>query len=168
MLCKNEHAALWERKRGKSACSKRKTLPSLVKGRERSLRGATPVQRAQPSLFPRGRRRKLRRFRRRAPYTQTRRMSFALCPAEALQQNGSLSVRCKSGTASASQSVRHAPAQPRAPARSACPIIGCSFSSGSSCASQDRRAANQGSAFLPWQDWSRREHYRCRTGAWCG
>ena len=110
-----------------------------------------------PPLFRTFRRRMLRRFRRSTPYTQTRRMSFTRCTAETLQPNGLLSARYKRGTASASRS-------PRRKRRSFFILISHSFSSGSSYASQDRRAASPESASPPRQGLLRTGHYMCRTG----
>ncbi len=44
---------------------------------------------------------------------------------------------------------------------------GSSVSSGASCASPDRRAADPGSAFPPRPDWSRTGRCRCRTDGSC-
>ena len=68
-----------------------KILPSLpAEGRgtrvSRILRGATQVQRGLPSLVCRLFRGGVRRFRRGAPYTRARRMSFAPAAAGSFQQ----------------------------------------------------------------------------------
>ena len=85
--------------------AKQKTLPSPCQGTRASASWCHPCSEgsALPLSALTGRR--LRRFRRSAPYTQTRRMSFARRTAGASQQNGSLSDRCRSGTASASLSM---------------------------------------------------------------
>ena len=93
------------RNNGDGLAAKQKTLPSPCQGTRASASWCHPCSEgsALPLSALTGRR--LRRFRRSAPYTQTRRMSFARRTAGASQQNGSLSDRCRSGTASASLSM---------------------------------------------------------------
>ena len=67
--------------------SRKKILPPHIHGTRASLlRGATQVQRGLPSLVCRLFRGGCRRFRRGAPYTRARRMSFAPAAGGSFQQ----------------------------------------------------------------------------------
>ena len=72
---------------GLRVSSRKKILPPHIHGTRASLlRGATQVQRGFPSLVCRLFRGGVRRFRRGAPYTRARRMSFAPAAAGSFQQ----------------------------------------------------------------------------------
>ena len=135
----------------------KKILSSLIKGREHLLRGATPVQRAAPSLIPH------------IPAADAPAISaqYALYAdsADVLHALHRRDLAAKWSPLCPVQTrycfrVTVAPAQ--APVIFI--LISHSFSSGSSYASQDRRAASPESASPPRQGLLRTGRYMCRTG----